>query len=273
MGKSDGKEYEKIVAAIHKQFAGNASISEDQEVIGKSGRPRQIDVAIHSAILGYSVFIVVECKDYKRRVDVGKIDELIGKIEDVGADKGVLVSDSGFTEGAIQRARQDGRIQLSSVIDVQNEKLKSKVYIPCMVEYRYPLVQFSINETGIVPFSIDGMFMDDLRTRFIHKWNNDELDTELGEHEISETLKDTPEQKLTVGYKYEVRRKLYFKELGMEKAKGIYNHTDGSFTTNEILMERIDNADVQANWQKIDETNIPKVSMWLVGMDVIPERI
>ncbi|MBC7804688.1 MAG: hypothetical protein H7145_00870 [Akkermansiaceae bacterium] len=48
-----------------------------------------------ASIIGYPLLIIIECKDYKCRVEIGKVDELIGKIDDVGAARGILVSDSG----------------------------------------------------------------------------------------------------------------------------------------------------------------------------------
>ena len=101
--------FEAVVAAIHRQFGESAIITENEIIVGKSGTPRQCDVTIRTNVCGYSILIVVECKKYNRPVEVGKVDALAGKIEDVGAAKGILISDSGFTDGALRGRLEIGR--------------------------------------------------------------------------------------------------------------------------------------------------------------------
>lgn len=152
-----GSEYETIVASFHRQFAADAVVTENEMING-----RQIDVAIRKNVAGHDVLIIIECKDYKRRVEVGKVDELIGKMTDVRASKAVLVSDSGFTQGAITRAENDGRIELSSVIDTNNSKLRSRLTIPVQVAFHQLLLPIHLqiypspNRTIVTPeeFSI-----------------------------------------------------------------------------------------------------------------------
>lgn len=77
---------------------------------GKKKRKREIDVLLTGQISGYSVFIPIECKDHKRPVDVGKIDNFIGKLKDVGlpTQASIFVSSSGYSDGAIDRAEKVG---------------------------------------------------------------------------------------------------------------------------------------------------------------------
>lgn len=71
----------------------------------KSEIDRQIDVLLKAPHFdNLESTIVVECKRYKRRVGVGTVDELIGKLLDVGAEHGVLCAPNGFTPSARQRA-------------------------------------------------------------------------------------------------------------------------------------------------------------------------
>lgn len=69
-----------------------------------SGKPRQIDVLARGAAAAIDITVVVECKHYRRPVAIGDIDQSIGKLLDVGADRGVLCSYSGFANGAVARA-------------------------------------------------------------------------------------------------------------------------------------------------------------------------
>jgi Restriction endonuclease len=124
-----GKEFERIVASIHRQFDGQATITENELING-----RQIDVSIRKIVAGYKNLIILECKDYKRKVEVGKVDELIGKMQAVKASQAILISDSGFTKGAIKRASEDGYVQLCSFIDSNNSNIKTKVHVGIQVE-------------------------------------------------------------------------------------------------------------------------------------------
>lgn len=266
-----GREYEHIVAEIHRQFAGDAKVTEDETIIGKSGQPRQVDVAIRTTVDGaYNVLIIVECKDYRRRVGIDKVDELVGKIDDVGAVMGVLVSNSGFTEDAKRRAAQDPRIQLASVVDVENEKIRAKIAIPVICDYRAPELQMQISSTGKKQFMIDAKFMVDLRRQFLQKWNDGNLNDELGEHEYTEVVRDEPDLTVSVTFKYTVKRRLFYGMVKLVRAKGIINVTEGTFSTSGFTTEMIDASEVEQNWRRVDEANIPPHVMRIGALDMFP---
>lgn len=48
--------------------------------------------------------MAVECKLTGRPVEIGTVDEFIGKLLDIGADRGVLYAASGLTSNAVHRA-------------------------------------------------------------------------------------------------------------------------------------------------------------------------
>lgn len=104
------KLYERLVAALHKKLDPNAKVSWDTKVKGKGGNMRQIDVMVEGRVGSAPILLVVECKRYASKVGVELIDGFIGKLSDVGADKGVIVSKSGFTRDALQRAEHGGVI-------------------------------------------------------------------------------------------------------------------------------------------------------------------
>jgi Restriction endonuclease len=62
-----------------------------------SGTQRQIDVLMRQQVGHYVMNIVLECKDYKRPVDVKRVEEFHGLLQDVCAQKGALVCPKGFT--------------------------------------------------------------------------------------------------------------------------------------------------------------------------------
>jgi hypothetical protein len=65
---------------------------------------RQIDITIRRA----NTLTMVECRTHAARQDVGWIEEMIGRRQSLRADIAVAVSASGFTAGAITKARAFG---------------------------------------------------------------------------------------------------------------------------------------------------------------------
>jgi hypothetical protein len=69
-----------------------------------SGATRQLDALVRGQVVGQDIAIAVEAKRYKRPVSIGTIDEFVGKLLDVGCDRGVLYAAGGFSEAALSRA-------------------------------------------------------------------------------------------------------------------------------------------------------------------------
>lgn len=264
-----GKEFESIVAAIHKQFNKEATITEDEKIKGKSGKLRQIDVAIRTSVLGYKVFIVVECKDYQKKIGIGKVDELIGKIEDVGADKGILISNSGFTEDAILRANNDNRIQLSSVIDIKNNKIKAKLGIPFLAHFdSVKSLQLTFSGTGniVVGWSLNA----EEQEKFRKLWNEGKLSIQPGEHIYEDVIRDDHDGKLIVTMNYVVERTSYFKKVQLEDSVGIYNHSDDSYMTKRMVTEVIKITDFDETWEVVSG-ELPKATIEIFGQTFFAE--
>ena len=78
----------------HKKYKGTSS-----------GQVYDIDVSAEFKVAGTDFLVIVECKLLKRKVDVGIINELVGRIKDIGANKGIIVTAEGFQEGAIKVAK------------------------------------------------------------------------------------------------------------------------------------------------------------------------
>ncbi|MCA9620180.1 MAG: restriction endonuclease [Myxococcales bacterium] len=103
------KMYEKLAAAVQRQLDEAADIQHDVKVVGvRSGKKRQIDVAMRGRIGSKAVLIVAECRNYKRAIDVPKIDAFVGFLDDVQADAGIMVTTVGYSDAALQRAFSEG---------------------------------------------------------------------------------------------------------------------------------------------------------------------
>ncbi|MDP9799903.1 hypothetical protein J2S43_008415 [Catenuloplanes nepalensis] len=69
-----------------------------------SGAPRHVQVMIHGAVAGLPLTVAVECRQQHRPVGISCVEHFVAKLEDLGADRGVLYSCAGFTVAAGNRA-------------------------------------------------------------------------------------------------------------------------------------------------------------------------
>jgi hypothetical protein len=100
-----GKPYENLVALVAKALHPGATIEVGEWIEGPDGA-REIDVSVRGQIDDKQTFILIECKDWKTDVGIAAIDALDSKRHDVGADKTMIVSNSGFTAPALTKARR-----------------------------------------------------------------------------------------------------------------------------------------------------------------------
>lgn len=114
------KDYEK---EIHDYFAKaypNADISHDVKVKGRySQTERQIDILIEDYVAGNRIRIVVDGKFFSQKIDVKNVEMFIGMLNDCEVNKGLLITQEGFSEAAIKRAHYD---PLDIDLDILNFK-------------------------------------------------------------------------------------------------------------------------------------------------------
>ena len=68
----------------------------------------QIDVLAEYTAHGCRNTVVVECKKYTRNVERSVVAELYAKVQSIGAQKGILISTSGFQKDAVKFAGVHG---------------------------------------------------------------------------------------------------------------------------------------------------------------------
>jgi hypothetical protein len=108
----DWREYEKqIFGEFYKKYPEHQLLY-DQKLLGRYSRvPRQIDILVRSNVAEVEVIGVFDCKCFDKNVDVKVIDSMCGFMDDIGASFGGVVTTKGFSEGAINRAK-DAHIDL-----------------------------------------------------------------------------------------------------------------------------------------------------------------
>src|SRR5579871_1506450 len=124
--KDKGDLLESIVSKLCRGIE-HAIVTKNAKIIGRSGSSRQIDTLIDGKLGAFPVKILVDSKNYATAVDIKDVDSMVGMVLDTGANLGVIVCPSGFTDGAKKRADSSG-LQLYEIYD---EALgNSKLFIP-----------------------------------------------------------------------------------------------------------------------------------------------
>jgi len=103
----ESDNFELMVTRIHKLLEGEDVLVEWNDKIQDPDNPsqsRQIDISIRKE----NLFNIVECRNRKGPQDVNWIEELIGRRTSLKSDSVTAVSSSGFTSGAVKKARKYG---------------------------------------------------------------------------------------------------------------------------------------------------------------------
>jgi len=122
------KKFERLVAAINATKMNGAEVKWNDKING-----RQFDVSIRFKFGNFYYLTVIECKEYKSKIPVEKVEAFITKSNAAKANKAVMVSSSGFQKGAIAVANNNGieLFTLSEKIEYPKEGLIS-IVIPAI---------------------------------------------------------------------------------------------------------------------------------------------
>jgi Restriction endonuclease len=122
-----GKAYELMVKTVYDTLCNEEIFSDVRHNVlldGPDG-PRQIDVLVVHEHANVRYLTIIECKDYRGKINVTQIDSFASKLLDVKASKGILVCRNGFSKTACQKAKRLG-IELC-LIDTAEKLLKGLV--------------------------------------------------------------------------------------------------------------------------------------------------
>lgn len=122
------RQYQHDVAAFYRSIDMRATV--DVRAVSGARASHDVDVLVEHRIGGVDVIWIIECKMWERPVSKQHVLALQSIVADVGADRGVLVSDSGFQAGAF-RAAVHSNITLTSLADlrenVSDERLGASI--------------------------------------------------------------------------------------------------------------------------------------------------
>ena len=239
-------------------------------LMGKdSGVEREIDIVVRQRTGQYELFVAIDCKDYKRRVDVKAVEAFLGLVADVGAHKGAMVASRGFTEAAKTRARNAG-IDLYSLIDAQEHEWQSYVTIPMVVEDtsidHYTLTfsttkQFRLRPQDfreLVLYRADGSEIGVVRELVARAWEDEAIPQTPGEHrgvplsaDATHVMTGGVLYSLDVRANVHVSRTLYFGHLPLSEVQGFSDELDGGLITRSFTTAALVYADMHKEWQVI----------------------
>lgn len=269
------KRFEELIKKVQEELAPDAIVKLDDKIIGKeTGVIRQIDISVRQSIGNYEILVAIDCKDYSRPVDVKEIEAFIGMIQDVHANKGVIVSASGFTKTAKTRGKKAG-LNLYRLVDTGDHDQQVMAYIPVVCNFIGPrkysfsfsgnieIIDFPFNE----PQSLKIYDENDCEVGTIlnimkKNWNDNQYPIEPGNYENLELMKGITKiksnnlyQELNIKLNLLVASRLYFGELPIQKLSGFKDELSGKTISRGFTTEIIDVVDIQNNWQRINTSD------------------
>ena len=268
------KRFEDLVAHIQGTLAPGAIVERNVKMKGRSGLERQIDICVRMKAGQFELFVVIDCKDYNRKVNVKDVEAVMGLCQDVGANQSAIVTARGFSDGAMKRAR-DAKMNLYTLLDAEKHEWQTLVTIPILVEVRgLESVSFTFSSSGDGPFRMfvpepeemlgmelfgpDGSPRGTLGTLLHEKWQSDELPMELGEHpavRITSTdahvRTDGSLFRADVSAAIRVEHKLYVQQVPLSEIQGFKDELTGRLHTNRMVTERITLDDVLTTWTQV----------------------
>jgi hypothetical protein len=183
-----------------------------------------------------------------------------------------MVSNSGFTEAAKNKARQKG-IDLLSAVDAESKDWPVYVSIPTVCDFRsLKSFQISFRYSGTSPFSMpnidprlievfssSGVRIDYIGNLIKKAWNDGRFTCEPGEYEglpiydegmymkIDAVLHGPVDIRVSIW----VQKKVYFGQWPLTEVKGFKDEISGSLITDSILTSFLDMREVEKTWQEI----------------------
>lgn len=159
--------------------------------------PREIDVLLSSTTpLGDQVVKIIECKNLKGKVNESTVDAFIGKLKDIGIshNNGVMISASGYTADALDRASTTGikLLTLTGLTEDRLDSIKSEAsqfsvfYLPQVAGISLTNNVDRIDNPGEIMLFFDekGEFCGTILDLIWNRWREWTPVPEAGEHQL-----------------------------------------------------------------------------------------
>ena len=257
---------------------------------GKDG-PRQIDVLLTTTTVGMQLKTVIECKDYTRKVSIGVVESFVTKLEDVNANKGIMVARKGFSSKAFSLAKRKG-ITLCTAHEALSTKWDIPVELPILITEGLPtdfeaLSSFSAGHSGYFDnnsaFTVNGL---NILKLFADKWRRGDFNALLGNLKEDKVLtlkfdeikppyymRDTEGRRVQLSdfnLRLTVKLSYYFGYINeVENTQLLVNITEGHnnlFVDSKLLF------DYSKMLRKLPKSEVPAFDKLLLNIRVHPLR-
>lgn len=275
MIKKSGEYFEKKTAGVLQKLRPNEKVQHNVKLLGKlSKKDRQIDVLVEPSDFDLLIF---ECKDHARPIDLDTFSVFTGILEDIGAKKAAMVSNSSYTDG-VKNLATAKNIDLLHLIDTGDPQIRTYLKAPVLlIDSKLKSFQMSFETTtafteGMSPDPvIQGQhFTGQGRDYIKHLWNNTELLSEESgnfefvlENVTVLSVNGNPIHMDKIRFIYDVAKEHYLGDLEIINTQGIYNVKDSSFQTKSLETAPLNAYEVEKVWKLVpeEEANIAKVAM------------
>lgn len=104
----ESDDYEQFTKRVVEELVG-VTVYHQKVYTGRvSQRDIKIDISFDYTIAGANLLFLVECKCYNHAVPVDDVEEFHSKIDDIGANKGIMITTVGFQDGTVKTAKGRG---------------------------------------------------------------------------------------------------------------------------------------------------------------------
>lgn len=121
------REYQEAAAA---QFRALGLFADTDQPLDGVRSSHKVDVVVRGNRAGLEFLWIVECKRWKTNVPKSAVATLSAIVQDLGADRGILLSEKGFQPGAVALA-QKSNITLTSVAALKEDTYHEWVDYQC----------------------------------------------------------------------------------------------------------------------------------------------
>lgn len=272
MAKRKGTYFENKTYEVLKGLNPLSDVQKNVRILGKlSERKREVDVKLVEP--GAYDFLAFECKDYKDPIDIPIIEAWNTKLQDIGAKKGAIVSNSSYSDASKSMAAKLN-IDLLNLVDTGDDKIHTKIFIPAIItDVMVKSFQLTLSSTSTTPI----VFSQDVKTLelqdengnggtafqiFAWLWNLE--DTPLSRTPGHYIYKPRMEQKkfikglngLTapldeIGFIYEVVERNFTGPVEIIETKGIYNVQEKTLSTKHLITQNIVLQETESIWKEL----------------------
>jgi len=275
--KKTGKDFEQLVYNIYKELEPHADVRWNDFIEGNDSKiSRQIDISIRSEVAGHKILIIIQAKDQKRPADVNIVGEFSDVIKDVGAQKGILICNSGFTTAA-KNSALNKKIDICSAHDASKINWQTKIQIPVIKKSISVKLKFQHTFVPMGEVSINGINLPDIEDTynyFLSQWESSNISKEPGLHRIdldSQILgilnKDV--MPLQSYIEYEITNRHHFKYFEPVDYRGIKDYITNNFTPTFLkFKEPIPFLD-DGTWKYIKDPNEISVNAVHLNIEIV----